>query len=594
MAVVKHSIDSSGPMTDSSGSTKSTRSTRFAASVAPTPRGLPGLGASLLGGAVAAGLGLGACAVLVMVLWISSPYPDSGPGGALHVAAALWLLSHGVELVRTDTLSGLPAPVGLTPLLLLVLPVWLLHRAGRDAAYDSTVAPRTAWAGVVVGYMTVGGAVALYASGGALRPSWVWAGVCVPLVGALAAGAGVWTAYGRPWGPMPPLLGGTVEPEARRRLLTAARAAGAGTAVLVGGGAAMVAVSLVWHGGAARDSVLQVTEVWSGRFAVLLLCLALLPNAAVWGASYALGPGFTLGLGHTTTPLLAPTASASLLPPFPLLAAVPEGNTPLLFTTGVVPLAAGVTLGRFTATRAATESGGGHEPWSAGRTATTAALASVLCGATLALLAVLAGGPLGVAALAHVGPVWWQVGGATAAWTAVFGIPTALGVRAWGLRKRKEQRERKEQRAQREQRKRRERRGQRERGPWFRRPRLREPRTGKPRNPEADAHRTSAPQPKAPEPKAPEPQAPGTAEHPDADPATTPTTAPTTAPITDPTIEPYDFLPTDSPRTPDRPGTPDSPGTPHASQPWLDWHDETSREARWSALKQASNPDEPK
>src|SRR5690242_6178695 len=87
----------------------------------------PGLGASLLGGAVAAGLGLGCFAVLVMVLWVSSPYPDSGPGGALHVAAALWLLAHGVQLVRTETLSGVPAPVGVTPLLLLLLPAWLLY-----------------------------------------------------------------------------------------------------------------------------------------------------------------------------------------------------------------------------------------------------------------------------------------------------------------------------------------------------------------------------------------------------------------------------------------------------------------------------------
>ena len=91
----------------------------------------PGLAAGFLGGALAAGLGLGSFAVLVMVLWISSPYPDSGPGSALHVAASLWLLAHGAELVRTDTLSGVPAPVGVTPLLLLVLPAWLMQRAAR-------------------------------------------------------------------------------------------------------------------------------------------------------------------------------------------------------------------------------------------------------------------------------------------------------------------------------------------------------------------------------------------------------------------------------------------------------------------------------
>lgn len=72
----------------------------------------PAAAACVVGGAVAAGLGLGFLAVLVIVLWISSPYPDSGPGGALHLAAGLWLLAHGTELVRYDTLSGVPAPVG--------------------------------------------------------------------------------------------------------------------------------------------------------------------------------------------------------------------------------------------------------------------------------------------------------------------------------------------------------------------------------------------------------------------------------------------------------------------------------------------------
>ncbi|WP_031113524.1 DUF6350 family protein, partial [Streptomyces sp. NRRL S-146] len=131
----------------------------------------PGLVGGLTGGALAAGLGLASFAMLVMLLWILSPYPDSGPGGAMHVAAALWLLAHGAELVRTDTLSGVPAPLGLPPLLLLALPVWLLHRAARDAtdggggdedddhesdgegrlavaASRPLVSPRTAWTGV--------------------------------------------------------------------------------------------------------------------------------------------------------------------------------------------------------------------------------------------------------------------------------------------------------------------------------------------------------------------------------------------------------------------------------------------------------------
>ncbi|MFF4348071.1 DUF6350 family protein [Streptomyces sp. NPDC001530] len=412
----------------------------------------PGLAASLLGGALAAGLGLGSFAVLVMVLWISSPYPDSGPGGALHVAAALWLLAHGVELVRTDTLSGQPMPMGVTPLLLLVLTVWLLHRAGRDAAAaDSEAAPRTAWAGVVVGYLSVGAAAALYASGGALRPSWVWTAVCLPLLAAGAAGAGVWTAYGRPRGPLPawvrravgvlPLSGvrrfvalsEAEAPEASRFLGGVVRAAGGGVAVLVGGGALLVGASLVWHGGTARDSFLQLTEGWSGRFAVLLLCLALVPNAAVWGAAYGLGPGVVLGAGHVAGPLSA-ASPGPLLPAFPLLAAVPGAGGPVSWVSGVVPVVAGVTVAWFVVAAAVPGDGGQGVVWSRGRTVAAVAVAAGVCGVALALLAALAGGPLGVAALAHFGPVWWQVGGAAVVWVGVVGVPVGVGVRGWRAR----------------------------------------------------------------------------------------------------------------------------------------------------------------
>lgn len=424
----------------------------------------PGLAASVLSGAVAAGLGCGSFAVLVMALWVSSPYPDSGPGGALHVAAALWLLAHGVELVRTDTLSGAQLPVGVTPLLLLALPVWLVYRAARDAVdapADSDGPPpvpaQTVWTGVVLGYLGVGGPVALYCSGGELRPAWLWVTVCLPLVAAASAAAGVWSAYGRPrWGDLPapaePRAGGPVPSapavlpgpvrrlasgaDARARLATAVRATGAATTVLFGGGALLLAVSLVWHGMAARASFLQLTEGWTGRFAVLLLGVALIPNAAVWAASYALGPGFLLGAGHVVHPFASD--AAPLLPPFPLLAAVPDAGTgtPLNWAAGLVPAAAGVTAGWFVARGAVRRPEPGapaSAPWSAVRTAGVVLLTATLCAAAFALLADLAGGPLGVSALARFGPVWWQAGGAAWAWTALFAMPVALTARAWRL-----------------------------------------------------------------------------------------------------------------------------------------------------------------
>lgn len=426
----------------------------------------PGVAAGLLGGAAAACLGLGSFAVLVMVLWISTPYPDSGPSGALHVAAALWLLAHGAELVRADTLSGVPAPVGVTPLLLCVLPVWLVHRAARDAVDAGPagegedpgagntgddgerdegpppVPARTAWAGVALGYLAVVAAAALYASGGHLRPAWGWTAVCLPLTVTAAAGIGVWTAYGRPRAavdsaplPLPAGLRRLVPgPDARERLGAAGRAAGAGAAVLVGGGALLLAVSLVWHGDAARGSFQQLTEGWSGRFAVLLLCLALVPNAAVWAAGYGLGPGFTLGAGHAVSPLSS--APAPLLPPFPLLAAVPDAGpgTPWNWAAGLVPVAAGVTVGWFVGRAARGVRGAGPWPWR--RTAGTAGLAAGLCAVLVAVLAAMAGGPLGVSALSRFGPVWWQAGGAALVWTAALAVPVALGRRRWAGRER--------------------------------------------------------------------------------------------------------------------------------------------------------------
>ncbi|MZF88442.1 DUF6350 family protein, partial [Streptomyces sp. SID5643] len=156
----------------------------------------------------------------------------------------------------------------------------------------------------------------------------------------------------------------------------AARAAAAGAVVLLGGGALLVVASMAGHGAATQASLLRLTEGWSGRFAVCLLCAALLPNAAVWGAAYALGPGFALGAGHTVGPLAS--APAPYLPPFPLLAAVPEAGegAPLHWAAGAVPVAAALVVGWTVAKGAASAQCGGTKPggaartavWSAGRT----------------------------------------------------------------------------------------------------------------------------------------------------------------------------------------------------------------------------------
>ncbi|MFD9503494.1 DUF6350 family protein [Streptomyces sp. NPDC060035] len=398
-------------------------------------------------GAIAAGLGLGSLAVLVMVLWISSPYPDSGPGEALHVATGLWLLAHGAELVRADTLSGNPAPVATVPLLLVVLPVWLAHRAGRDSAEqeEDSAAKHSAlgaFCAVTAGYLLVALAAAAYARGGGLPAERTSLAFPLAAVVAGAAAAGVWAACGRPvgalmvWAPLR-LQEAVARDRFRAGTQAVLRSAAAGVTVLLGGGAVLVAVALVVHGAEARESYLALSGHWAGRVAIVLLALVLVPNAAMWGAAYGLGPGFALGTASTVTPLVF--AGHPALPDFPLLAAVPSPGpgTAANWAAVVVPVAAALMVARFIARGAAPDDGAREDAWTPQGTALAAGLGAVGCGAGAAVLAAASGGPMGTGALAEFGPVWWLVGPAALVWTAVIGVPAALLLRFWRLRERR-------------------------------------------------------------------------------------------------------------------------------------------------------------
>jgi uncharacterized protein DUF6350 len=418
----------------------------------PAPQRIPAVGAWLLSGALAAGLGLGILAVLVLLLWISSPYSPEGPGDALHLAADLWLAAHGAHLVRTSTLTGQSLPVGLTPLLLVVLPGWLLHRATRSAlADDDTAAAESAAHGrlsvgylpvpevdpvravgwVCGGYLLVGAVTLSYASTGPLRVDALSAAVRLPALTFAFAALAAWRACGRPalaW-PRSRALRGAAHVAVRAALLSCT--------VLAVVGAALVAVSILWHAVADGTPPQTGADSWPGRVAVALLALALLPNAAVWGASYGLGPGVTLGAGGVATPINAGGYPA--LPGFPLFDALPApgGPSPLTCLAVVVPLAAVLVLaGRVARAAVPADAGAGRPhrttgPWG---TALTAALAGAGFAALVTVLAAAAGGPMGTGRLAHVGPVWWQTGVAALGWSVAVGVPAALGMRAVLLR----------------------------------------------------------------------------------------------------------------------------------------------------------------
>ncbi|MFF4222091.1 DUF6350 family protein [Streptomyces abikoensis] len=399
---------------------------------------LPGSASTaFIGGVLAAGLGLGTFAMVVLAMWITSPYPDSGPAGALRVAADLWLLAHGAGLVRTETLAGPPAPIALTPLLCALVPCTLLYRAAchaleppEDAPPDTPgPAPRPAFTAMLGGYLLVALAAVIYAWSSPVRPAPLSTLLQLPLVAAAFIAAGVWTADGRPGFPAPPFVRRVLPTRLRRwftraRLTAIARTGATAVAVLLGGGLLLVGVSLAVHAGTAQDAAIQLAPRWSGRVALALLSVALLPNAMVWAVAYGLGPGFTVGAGSLVAPLSA-APDRPVLPRFPLLAALPEpGAASPLVLAGAAALAAGagIAIAHTAVPRRPPRVGYGE-------VAVTAVLGALLCGVLMTVLAYASSGAIGNEALAGFGPPCWRTGGAAAAWTAAIGLPGALVVR---------------------------------------------------------------------------------------------------------------------------------------------------------------------
>ncbi|MDT0443665.1 cell division protein PerM [Streptomyces johnsoniae] len=387
----------------------------------------------LLEGLLAAGLGLGALAVPVLLLWTLSPYPDGGVGGALRVAADLWLLAHGADLVRQSPGDAFTAPVGVTPLLLAALPAWLLNRAVRAcdwAPQPGQGALAALW--ITSGYLLAAAGAVLCTAPATLAAQPLSAAWHLPLFALAVTLTAAFTISGPPFAGGPG-TGGALD---GRRLSAGRRLALTGVAACCAAGTLLLLGGLLLSAASAQAAFGQLATDWAGRLAVLLLTLALLPNAVVWAVAYGLGPGFTAGAGSAFGPL-AVTGTAPDLPPFPLLAALPAtAGGPWLLTAAALVPAAGAAAVAWTAARLAVPERGERATASGwGGTALTVLLAACGAGAAFGLLAAFAGGPLGTGALATFGPEPWTTGLAAAAWTAVPAVPAALVLRAWRLRR---------------------------------------------------------------------------------------------------------------------------------------------------------------
>lgn len=342
----------------------------------------------VVGALWAAVIGLGLAALPMLVMWMSSPESGLTWVESLRLAGLLWVVAHGA-----------PATIGsvavtLVPWGLAVIPLLLLGYAGGWAARRSDVdSPRAAAHVVISGavtYAVVAGSLAALTSRSTASVAIPFAVGYAFVIAVLALGFGTLRASG---------VG--LPASVPTQLITVIRAGAVGAVALIGFGAAAATVSLMVHIDDAVTVAQSLAGGVGGGLGLLALGVAYVPVVAMWGTAYVMGAGVVIGPGVTISPFVAVTAPVQL-PPFPLLAALPQGATPLAWALPLSGVAAGVLAGLVIARRARRESRLVRLALATG--------AAAVAGVLLALGAVLASGSLGDLRLAFLGPVPATVG----------------------------------------------------------------------------------------------------------------------------------------------------------------------------------------
>lgn len=373
--------------------------------------------AGLVAAVWSAGIGLVVVTIVTLIGWIAAPHESLGSGliGVLRTAAQFWLVSHHAGFALPD------GRVGLLPIGLVLLPGLLVFRAAGWLARLASV-PRLRRVGhaalaIACPYALIAGALAQVAGNDVMHPS-VWQSLLASfLVAFFAGGAGVARRL-TSWRQLLGLL-----PERPRSIVVGTVGS---CAFLAMSGALLVGTSLAFHIAGARELAESLSPGVVGGVLLLLLQVVYVPNAVIWGTSYAVGPGFALGTGT----MIAPTGVyLGPVPTFPLFAAMPEpGPAPVVSLIALsAPFLAGIVGGILTMRMAPTLNGEAAPVWGL--------VCGVCAGAIMAALAALSSGPLGDGRLATVGPSAWQVGAVTALEVGISAAVAAWVTNYWLLRR---------------------------------------------------------------------------------------------------------------------------------------------------------------
>lgn len=335
-------------------------------------------------------------------------FAETGPSGLLdplRVAAAGWLLGHGLTLHTPE------GPIGITPLAITLLAAWRVARAGvhvtraMGARHRRSVRQAlVAAVSVAVGYGGFGALAALAVDGGRWGIPVLGAGAALAAFGLVTGGYGALAATGvlRVWAARLPVV-----------LPAGVRAGVMAAAGILAAGAALAGVALAVSWRPAGDTLAVYETGVAGQAGLTILCLAYLPNLAVWAAAYLLGPGFVIGAGALVR---SSEVTVGQPLPLPVLAAVPDGALPTLGAVLlVVPVVAGAFAGRSVVHAVVRPPRLVRTVSSWLRIVSGVLVSAVVAGALLGGAAFASGGALGVAELAHLGPDPLLVAGFSAA-----------------------------------------------------------------------------------------------------------------------------------------------------------------------------------
>jgi hypothetical protein len=348
-----------------------------------------------------------------------------GLGGAARAGLAAWLLGHGLPI---GTSIG---PLAVTPLLLTLLVIWRLNRAGLHVtrAVGARRSGRPALALGVAGsigltYSLVGALAAVLADGRGTQISAALAALHFFVLG--TAGALIGSLRGTD---AVSVLARRVPPVLRHGI----RAGLVAAFLILGAGAVAGGLSVALGGGQAAEMIAAYRTGVAGQAGITLISIGYAVNASVWAAAYLLGPGFALGTASTVS---ITEISVGPLPMLPLMAGLPEGpmgaaGTALLLLPVIAGGAAGWLLTqRLRHGRRRTTRRGGNtvdEPsWAS--LIGAGLLAGPVAGLVLGVFSKLSGGSLGDGRLAEIGPDPLQValvGAIVAAVSVVVGAAVA-------------------------------------------------------------------------------------------------------------------------------------------------------------------------